>query len=76
MGRRVMINHSVKDVKDVIRPFSLVISKETWSKFKTISVAKQITLNDYIVGLIENEIQENQEVIKLMDNLKDAKEKV
>jgi hypothetical protein len=63
MGR---INKDLIGVTDKIKPLTLIISSALWDKFKILSSSKDITLNDYIIKLIEKEVSLKEDAIKML----------
>jgi len=65
MGR---INKSNEGMTDIIKPLTLIVSADLWNKFKIITAAKGMTLNDYLVELIRGEVNSKSEAIKALQS--------
>jgi macrodomain Ter protein organizer (MatP/YcbG family) len=66
MGR---INKSTQGIEDKIKPLTLNVSSNLWNKFKIVSASKQMTLNDYIVFLIEKEVASKAEALEALEDI-------
>ena len=58
------MNETISNKDNRIKPLSLVIDKEIWSRFKVVAAAKEKKLNEYVVELIEGVVKENSKEIE------------